>query len=141
MLDAVVYYLPSPVDVPPLTAHDAKTGEDVKCEPLDDVPFTALAFKVATDPYMGQLTFFRVYSGTLNSGSYVLNTTSGQQERISRLVRMHANERKEIKDVLAGDIVATVGMKATEPETSLCDPDHPVFLEELNFRSRLFLCG
>ncbi|MEK7076247.1 MAG: elongation factor G [Patescibacteria group bacterium] len=133
VLDAVVYYLPSPVDVPPLTAHDAKTGEDVKCEPLDDVPFTALAFKVATDPYMGQLTFFRVYSGTLNSGSYVLNTTSGQQERISRLVRMHANERKEIKDVLAGDIVATVGMKATRTGDTLCDPEHPVFLERIEF--------
>ena len=133
MLDAVVYYLPSPVDVPPLTAHDAKTGEEVKCEPLDDVPFTALAFKVATDPYMGQLTFFRVYSGTLNSGSYVLNTTSGQQERISRLVRMHANERKEIKEVLAGDIVATVGMKATRTGDTLCDPDHPVVLERIEF--------
>ena len=133
MLDAVVYYLPSPVDVPPLTAHDAKTGENVKCEPLDNVPFVALAFKVATDPYMGQLTFFRVYSGTLNSGSYVLNTTSNQQERISRLVRMHANERKEIKDVLAGDIVATVGMKATRTGDTLCDPDHPVFLERIEF--------
>ncbi len=133
MLDAVVYYLPSPVDVPPLTAHDAKTGEEVKCEPLDDVPFTALAFKVATDPYMGQLTFFRVYSGTLNSGSYVLNTTSNQQERISRLVRMHANERKEIKEVLAGDIVATVGMKATRTGDTLCDPDHPVVLERIEF--------
>ncbi|KKS13851.1 MAG: Elongation factor G [Candidatus Yanofskybacteria bacterium GW2011_GWA1_41_6] len=133
VLDAVVYYLPSPVDVPPLTAHDAKTGEDVKCEPLDDAPFTALAFKVATDPYMGQLTFFRVYSGTLNSGSYVLNTTSGQQERISRLVRMHANERKEIKEVLAGDIVATVGMKATRTGDTLCDPDHPVVLERIEF--------
>ncbi len=133
MLDAVVYYLPSPVDVPPLTAHDAKTGEEVKCEPLDDTPFTALAFKVATDPYMGQLTFFRVYSGTLNSGSYVLNTTSNQQERISRLVRMHANERKEIKEVLAGDIVATVGMKATRTGDTLCDPDHPVVLERIEF--------
>ena len=133
MLDAVVYYLPSPVDLPPLTAHDAKTGEEVKCEPLDDTPFTALAFKVATDPYMGQLTFFRVYSGTLNSGSYVLNTTSGQQERISRLVRMHANERQEIKDVLAGDIVATVGMKATRTGDTLCDPEHPVFLERIEF--------
>ena len=133
MLDAVVYYLPSPVDVPPLTAHDAKTGEDVKREPLDEAPFTALAFKVATDPYMGQLTFFRVYSGTLNTGSYVLNTTSGQQERISRLVRMHANERKEIKEVLAGDIVATVGMKATRTGDTLCDPDHPVMLERIEF--------
>ncbi len=133
MLDAVVYYLPSPLDLPPLTAHDAKTGEDIKREPLDDAPFTALAFKVATDPYMGQLTFFRVYSGTLNSGSYVLNTTSGQQERISRLVRMHANERKEIKDVLAGDIVATVGMKATRTGDTLCDPDHPVVLERIEF--------
>ena len=133
MLDAVVYYLPSPVDLPPLMAHDAKTGEEVRCEPLDDTPFAALAFKVATDPYMGQLTFFRVYSGTLNTGSYVLNTTSNQQERISRLVRMHANERKEIKDVLAGDIVATVGMKATRTGDTLCDPDHPVFLERIEF--------
>ncbi|OGN30369.1 MAG: translation elongation factor G [Candidatus Yanofskybacteria bacterium RIFCSPLOWO2_02_FULL_43_10] len=133
MLDAVVYYLPSPVDLPPLMAHDAKTGEEVRCEPLDDTPFAALAFKVATDPYMGQLTFFRVYSGTLNTGSYVLNTTSNQQERISRLVRMHANERKEIKDVLAGDIVATVGMKATRTGDTLCDPDHPVVLERIEF--------
>ena len=133
VLDAVVHYLPSPLDLPPVRAIDEKTGQEVELQAKDDAPFVALAFKIATDPYMGQLTFFRVYSGTLAGGSYVLNTISGQQERISRIVRMHANERAEIKDVLAGDIAATVGLKSTKTGDTLCDPDHAIILEKIIF--------
>src|SRR3989344_3071589 len=133
VLDAVVHYLPSPIDLPPVKAIDEKTGQEVALNPKDDAPFAALAFKIATDPYMGQLTFFRVYSGTLEGGSYVLNTISGQQERISRIVRMHANEMADIKDVSAGDIAATVGLKSTKTGDTLCDPGKPVILEKIIF--------
>ena len=133
VLDAVVHYLPSPIDLPPVKAIDEKTGQEVALEAKDEAPFVALAFKIATDPYMGQLTFFRVYSGTLEGGSYVLNTISGQQERISRIVRMHANERADVKDVLAGDIAATVGLKSTKTGDTLCDPGKPVILEKIIF--------
>ena len=133
VLDAVVDYLPSPLDLPPVAGIEPKTGQEVHRAVRDDAPFAALAFKVATDPYVGQLTFFRVYSGTLTSGSYVLNPVSGQNERISRLLRMHANERAEIKEALAGDIVATVGLKATRTGDTLCEETHPVILEKIVF--------
>jgi elongation factor G len=128
VLDAVAYYLPSPLDIPPVKAVNSK-GESVDILPEDNAPFTALAFKTATDPFVGSLTFFRVYSGKLSAGSYVLNTRSGQQERISRIVRLHANEREEIKDIYAGNIAATVGMKDTKTGDTLCDPGQSIILE------------
>jgi len=133
MLDAVAWYLPSPIERPPVKAIDQKTGVDIIIEARDDKPFTALAFKVATDPFVGQLTFFRVYSGTLAVGSYVLNTTTGVQERIGRLLRIHANNREDIKEVDAGGIAATVGMKATRTGDTLCDTEIPVVLERIVF--------
>ncbi|KKT14759.1 MAG: Elongation factor G 1 [Candidatus Yanofskybacteria bacterium GW2011_GWF2_43_596] len=133
MLDAVAWYLPSPMERPPVKAVKQGTGEEMIIDPKDDKPFTALAFKVATDPYVGQLTFFRVYSGVLTSGSYVLNTTSGVQERIGRLLQIHANQREDIKEIYAGGIAATVGMKATRTGDTLCDPENPVVLEKIVF--------
>lgn len=132
VLDAVVYYLPSPVDIPPTSGKDLKTGQDREISPDDNLPFTALAFKTATDPFVGSLTFFRVYSGKLVSGSYVLNTRSGQQERISRIVRLHANQREEIKEIYAGNIAATVGLKDTKTGDTLCDVSNPVMLEGID---------
>ena len=132
VLDAVAYYLPSPLDIPPTKGTDPKTKEVKGVKPDENLPFAALAFKTATDPFVGSLTFFRVYSGKLSSGSYVLNTRSGQQERISRIVRLHANQREEIKDIYAGNIAATVGMKATKTGDTLCDPDHPIILEGID---------
>ena len=132
ILDAVAYYLPSPLDIPPTKGTDPKTKEVKGVKPDENLPFAALAFKTATDPFVGSLTFFRVYSGKLSSGSYVLNTRSGQQERISRIVRLHANQREEIKDIYAGNIAATVGMKATKTGDTLCDPDHPIILEGID---------
>jgi elongation factor G len=129
MLDAVAYYLPSPLDVPAITGVDQNTNQDVAVLPDENEPFRALAFKTATDPYVGSLTFFRVYSGKLEAGSYVLNARSGQQERIARIVRLHANERQEIKEIFAGNIAATVGMKDTKTGDTLCDPEHPTVLE------------
>jgi len=127
VLDAVALYLPSPLDIPPTVGTDP-TGADVVVEPRDDAPFRALAFKVATDPFVGQLTFFRAYSGVLQAGSYVLNTRTGQQERIGRIVRLHANQREEIKEIDAGSIAAAVGLKATKTGDTLCDPEHPITL-------------
>ncbi len=129
VLDAVAYYLPSPLDVPPLKGIDQKTGLEIDVLADDNAPFAALAFKTATDPFVGSLTFFRVYSGKLSAGSYVLNTRSGNQERISRIVRLHANERVEVKDIYAGNIAATVGMKDTKTGDTLCDNEHPIILE------------
>src|SRR3989344_3108820 len=114
VLDAVAYYLPSPLDIPVTKGVSAKTGEETQAPPDPNAPFAALAFKTATDPHVGSLTFFRVYSGTLKTGSYVLNTRSGNQERISRILRMHANQPEEIKEINAGNIAATVGMKDTK---------------------------
>ncbi len=131
MLDAVAEYLPSPLDVPANIAV-AQDGTDITIEPRDDAPFTALAFKVATDPYVGQLTFFRVYQGTLQAGSYVYNSKSGQQERIGRIVRLHANEREEIKEIEAGNIAAAVGLKGTKTGDTLCDPEHVVTLRGID---------
>ncbi|TSC91769.1 MAG: elongation factor G [Parcubacteria group bacterium Licking1014_17] len=133
VLDAVAYFLPSPADMLPVKGIDPKTGEEIIRKPLDEEPFTALAFKVATDPYVGQLTFFRAYSGVLKVGSYVLNATSGQKERIGRIIRMRSNHREEIDSVTAGGIAATVGLKATRTGDTLCDPDNPIVLEQIKF--------
>jgi len=129
VLDAVAYYLPSPLDVPPCEAVNQKTAEAIKIESRADAPFTALAFKTATDPFVGSLTYFRVYSGRLAAGSYVLNPRTGEQERISRIVQMHANNRHEIKEISAGNIAATVGLKDTQTGDTLTDLDYPVLLE------------
>lgn len=131
VLDAVVDYLPSPMDIPPTKGHDPKTGEELFRSANDSEPFSALAFKIATDPYVGQLAFFRVYSGTLESGSYVYNATKGKKERISRILRMHANEREEVKKVFAGEIAAAVGLKDTLTSDSLCSEDAPIILERI----------
>ncbi len=134
MLDAVVDYLPSPLDVPPVKGTDPDDKEKVlECPAKDDAPFAALAFKVAADPFVGKLCFFRVYSGTLKSGSYVLNTTSGERERISRIVRLHANSREDIDEIQAGDIAAAVGLKSTFTGDSLCDENRPIMLEHITF--------
>ena len=133
MLDGVCYYLPSPLDMPPVVGTEPRTENKIERHASDDEPFTALAFKVAADPYVGTLTYFRVYSGFLNKGSYVLNTTTGEKERIGRLLRMYANDRKEIEDVYAGDIAATVGLKNTSTGHTLCDENHPIILEKISF--------
>ena len=133
VLDGVVDYLPAPSDVPPVTGVDIDTGEPLLRKPLDSEPFAALAFKLQTDPYVGQLTYFRVYSGMLAAGSYVLNTRTGNKERIGRIVRMHANEREEVTEVYAGEIAATLGMKDTKTSDTLCDPDKPIVLEAIKF--------
>jgi len=133
MLDAVCYYLPSPLDVPPVKGTDPRTNTEVERHPDDNEPFTALAFKIAADPYVGTLTFFRAYSGTLKKGSYLLNTTTGEKERIGRILRMYANDRKEIDEVLAGDIAATVGLKNTTTGHTLCDENAPIVLEKITF--------
>ena len=133
MLDAVVDYLPSPLDVPPMIGLDPKTGAEVLRTPDDNEPFSALAFKIAADPFVGKLAFFRVYSGTLKAGSYVLNPTKGKKERIGRVLQMHANHREEIDTVYAGDIAAAVGLKDTFTGDTLTDEAHPVILESMTF--------
>ena len=132
LLDAIVEYLPSPVDIPNAIGHDLD-GNEVECLPDDNAPFAALAFKIMTDPFIGRLAFFRVYSGTAKSGSYVLNATKGVKERFSRLVLMHSNKRNEVEEVLAGDIGAAVGLKNTATGDTLCDENHPVILESIKF--------
>ncbi|BET59246.1 elongation factor G [Geobacter sp. 60473] len=133
LLNSVVAYLPSPLDIPAITGIDAKTGEEVARKASDDEPFSALAFKIMTDPFVGQLCFFRVYSGVLNSGSYIYNSTKEKKERIGRLLKMHANKREEIKEVYAGDIAAAVGLKYTTTGDTLCPEDSPVVLESIEF--------
>jgi elongation factor G len=133
MLDAVVDYLPSPVDVPPIKGVDADSGEPVERRSGDDEPFSALAFKIMTDPFVGTLTFVRVYSGVLSSGDSVINSQSGNKERIGRLLRMHANTREEIKEIRAGDIAACVGLKDIVTGTTLSSVDKPVILERMEF--------
>lgn len=133
MLDAVIDYLPSPVDVPQMKGFDPDTKEEVEVHIADDAPLAALAFKIMTDPFVGKLTFFRIYGGTLESGSYVLNSTKNKKERIGRILQMHANKREEIKTSYSGDIEAAVGLKFTTTGDTLCDPDHPVVLESMEF--------
>lgn len=132
MLDAVIDYLPAPTDIPSIKGV-LPDGTEIERHADDNEPFAALAFKVMTDPFVGKLTYFRVYSGTLSSGSYVLNSTKNQRERIGRILQMHANHREEIKDVYAGDIAAAVGLKYTTTGDTLCDIDHPVILESMEF--------
>jgi elongation factor G len=130
-LDAVVDYLPAPTDLPSNKGTNPDTGAIEERKASDSEPLSALAFKVATDPFVGQLIFFRVYSGTLEAGSYILNTRTGNKERIGRILRMHANEREEVKKVFAGEIAAAVGLKDTTTSDTLCDPEHPIVLEEI----------
>ncbi|MBM7622352.1 elongation factor G [Bacillus tianshenii] len=133
MLDAVIDYLPAPTDVPAIKGTLPDSDEEVALESSDNGPFAALAFKVMTDPYVGKLTFFRVYSGSLNSGSYVINSTKGKRERVGRILQMHANSREEIPVVYAGDIAAAVGLKDTTTGDTLCDDKHQVILESMEF--------
>lgn len=131
ILDAVIDYLPSPLDIPPPQGTDPKTGAVITREVSDSAPLAALAFKLQADPFVGQLTFFRVYSGTLEAGSYVYNATKGKKERVGRILRMHANEREEVKKVFAGEIAAAVGLKETLTSDTLCDENHPIILEKI----------
>ncbi len=133
MLDAVVDYLPSPLDVPPVIGEHPTTHAEVLRTVDDSEPFSALAFKIAADPYVGKLAFFRVYSGKLKAGSYILNSSKGRKERIGRILQMHANHREEIEEVYAGDIAAAVGLKETFTGDTLADPEHPVILESMTF--------
>ncbi len=133
VLDAVVDYLPSPLDLPPATGKNPKTGEPIERHASDDEPFCALAFKLQTDPFVGALTFFRVYSGTLTAGSYVYNSTTGSKERISRIVRLQADKREEVEKVFTGEIAAAVGLKDTKTSHTLCDEANPIMLEEIKF--------
>jgi elongation factor G len=133
MLDAVLDFLPSPLDVPPVTGTDPRNGSEVVRNCDENEPFAALAFKIAADPFVGKLAFFRVYSGTLKSGSYVYNASKGQKERIGRLLQLHANHREEIEQVSAGDIAAAVGLKNTFTGDTLCDEAKPVVLEAISF--------
>ena len=133
LLDAVVDYMPSPVDIPPVKGIDPHTDKEVTREASDTAPFSALAFKIMTDPFVGKLTFIRAYSGHIGSGSYVLNSTKGKRERIGRLLQMHANERKEIDEIYAGDICGVVGFKDTTTGDSLCDDKNQIILEKMEF--------
>jgi len=133
LLDGVVYYLPSPIDLPSIKGTDPKTGKEIERKADDRELFSALAFKIAADPYVGTLTYFRVYSGSLKKGSYLLNSTTGEKERIGRILRMHAAEREEVSEIFAGDIAATVGLKATSTGHTLCDEAHPIVLEKIAF--------
>ena len=133
MLDGVNDYLPSPLDVKPYKATDPETGEEIELKADDSAPFAGLAFKIATDPFVGRLTFFRVYRGTLEAGSYVLNATKGKRERVGRLLQMHSNHRNEIPEVFSGDIAAAIGLKNTTTGDSLTDPKTPLILESMEF--------
>ena len=133
MLDAVIDYMPSPVDIPAIKGINPDTDEEDERKASDSEPFSALAFKIMADPFVGKLAFFRVYSGTLNSGSYVYNSVKGKKERIGRILQMHANKREEITEVYAGDIAAAVGLKDTTTGDTLCDQDHEIILESMEF--------
>lgn len=133
MLDAVVEYLPSPLDIPAIKGTDPKTDEVIERHADDAEPFSALAFKIASDPFVGRLTFFRVYSGQLKAGSYVYNSSKGEQERIGRIVRLHANSREDVTEVYAGEIAAAIGLKVTTTGDSLSDPQKQILLERINF--------
>src|SRR5262249_2371018 len=133
LLDAVVDLLPSPLDLPPMVGVNPDTGEEEERRADDKARFTALAFKIMTDPYVGALTFLRVYSGVMSSGAYVYNSVKGKKERIGRLLKMHANKREEIKEVYAGDIAAAVGLRDTTTGDTLCDESKPIVLERMEF--------
>ena len=133
LLDAVVDYMPAPTDIPAIKGVNPKTDEEEDRKPSDDEPFSALAFKIMTDPYVGRLSFFRVYSGTLNTGSAVLNATKNKRERVGRLLQMHANHREDLETVYAGDIAAVVGLKNTTTGDTLCDEKAPIVLESMEF--------
>ena len=133
MLDAVVDYMPSPLDIPAIKGVNPETGEEDERKADDKEPFSALAFKIMADPFVGKLAFFRVYSGTLQSGSYVYNSVKGKRERIGRILQMHANKREEIQEVYAGDIAAAVGLKDTTTGDTLCDEKHEIVLESMDF--------
>jgi elongation factor G len=133
LLDAIVDYLPSPLDIPDVTGINPNSGEEDKRPANDDAPFSALAFKIMTDPYVGRLSFIRVYSGQINSGAGVLNSTKGTRERIGRILQMHANHREEIETAYSGDIMAAVGLKNTTTGDTLCDEKHPIILESMEF--------
>jgi elongation factor G len=133
LLDAIVDYLPSPLDIPAVIGKDPDTGAEIVRKADDKEPFAAFAFKVMTDPFVGQLTFLRVYSGVMAAGSYVYNSTKGTKERVGRLLKMHANKREDIKEVSAGDIAAAVGLKSTLTGDTLCDDKKPVILEAMEF--------
>ena len=133
LLDAIVDYMPSPLDVPPIKGVNPETGEEVERPSSDEEPFAALAFKIATDPFVGKLCFFRVYSGTVDAGTTVLNATKDNRERLGRILQMHSNHRKDIETVYAGDIAAAVGLKNTTTGDTLCDEKHPVILESMEF--------
>ncbi|MGM0501599.1 MAG: elongation factor G [Bacillota bacterium] len=133
LLDAVIDYLPAPVDIPPVTGIDPETEEEIERPAADDAPFSALAFKIMTDPYVGKLAFFRVYSGILESGSYVYNSTEDEKERVGRIVQMHANTREDRDEVYAGDLAAAVGLKNTSTGDTLCTEEEPVILESMEF--------
>jgi len=134
LLDAVIDYLPSPVDIPPVKGHLPHHDETIiERRASDDEPFAALAFKIMTDPYVGKLTYFRVYSGSLKAGTYVYNSTKDRRERVARILQMHANHREERDEVFAGDIAAAIGLKDTKTGDTLCDPEHPIILEAMRF--------
>ena len=133
LLDAIVDYMPAPTDIPPIAGVNPETGEEDHRPASDEAPFSALAFKIMTDPYVGKLAFFRVYSGILDGGSYVYNSTKGKKERIGRILQMHANNRKEIDRVYSGDIAAAVGLKDTTTGDTLCDEEYPIILESMVF--------
>ena len=133
MLDAVIDYLPSPLDLPPTKGTDPKTGAEMERHASDSEPFTGLAFKIATDPFVGNLAFFRNYAGVVKKGTYIFNSTKGVQERIGRIVLMHANDREDVDEIYAGEIAAIVGLKDTTTADTLCDPDHPILLESTTF--------
>ncbi len=133
LLDAIIDYLPSPLDVPPVKGIDPRSEKEVIRKVSDDEPFTALAFKIMTDPYVGKLTYFRVYAGVVKAGSYVYNANSGKKERIGRLLQMHANHREDVQEVATGDIAAAVGLKFTRTGETLCAPNKPIILESMRF--------
>ena len=133
LLDAVVDFLPSPIDLPPVVGVNPETGGELTRKADASEPFSALAFKIMSDPFAGQLTYFRVYSGKLSTGSYVYNVTQGKKERVGRLLKMHANKREDIDAVFAGDIAAAVGLKESRTGDTICDEKHPILLEVIKF--------
>ena len=132
LLDAIIEFMPSPLDIPSIKGVDLD-GNETERHSSDEEPFSALAFKIMTDPFVGKLAYFRVYSGTMNSGSYVYNATKDKKERVGRIVQMHANKRHEIDKVYSGDIAAAVGFKVSTTGDTICDEQHPVILESMEF--------